>query len=95
MTVTFAYGFGTQELLIIGGLVILLFGGAKVPELMRGLGQGIREFKNSVDGVEPTPAPAPRTTEGAAATPVESAASPAATSPADAASGAAPEKPAP
>lgn len=52
MLPTFAYGFGTQELLIIGGLVILLFGGAKLPQLAKGLGEGIREFKKSVNGDE-------------------------------------------
>jgi sec-independent protein translocase protein TatA len=52
MLPTFAYGFGTQELLIIGGLVILLFGGAKLPQLAKGLGEGIREFKKSVNGEE-------------------------------------------
>ena len=36
---------GTSELLLIGALVLLLFGGKKLPEMMRGLGQGVREFK--------------------------------------------------
>lgn len=36
---------GTTELLLIGGLALLLFGGKKFPEMMRGLGQGISEFK--------------------------------------------------
>lgn len=36
---------GTTELLLIGGLVLLLFGGKKLPEMMRGLGRGVREFK--------------------------------------------------
>ena len=35
---------GTQELLIILLVVLVLFGGKKIPELMRGLGQGVREF---------------------------------------------------
>lgn len=45
---------GTTELLLLGGLALLLFGGKKVPEMMRGLGQGVKEFKkgmNEVDGV--------------------------------------------
>ena len=33
-----------QELLIVGAIILLLFGGRKLPELMRGLGKGIREF---------------------------------------------------
>lgn len=36
---------GTTELLLIGGIALLLFGGKKLPEMMRGLGQGVREFK--------------------------------------------------
>lgn len=38
---------GMTELLIIVGLVLLLFGGKKIPELMRGLGKGIKEFKTA------------------------------------------------
>lgn len=38
---------GATELLIIILLVVLLFGGKKIPELMKGLGNGIREFKNA------------------------------------------------
>lgn len=40
---------GTTELLLIGGIALLLFGGKKLPEMMRGLGQGVREFKKSVN----------------------------------------------
>ena len=36
---------GTTELVIIAGIALLLFGGKKLPEMMRGLGQGISEFK--------------------------------------------------
>lgn len=39
--------FGGQEILIIAIIVLLLFGGRKIPELMRGLGSGIKEFKNA------------------------------------------------
>jgi sec-independent protein translocase protein TatA len=42
---------GTQELLLIGAIMLLLFGGTKIPSLMKGLGQGIREFKNAKDGI--------------------------------------------
>ena len=38
---------GTTESIIIAAVVLLLFGGAKLPELMRGLGKGIREFKDA------------------------------------------------
>jgi sec-independent protein translocase protein TatA len=38
---------GPTELLIILGLVVLLFGGKKLPDLAKGLGQGLREFKQA------------------------------------------------
>ena len=41
------FGLGTQELLLILLLVLILFGAKKLPEIMRGLGQGIREFKQA------------------------------------------------
>lgn len=40
------------ELLVILGVVLLLFGGKKIPELMRGLGKGIREFNNARHNIE-------------------------------------------
>ncbi|NIG52074.1 twin-arginine translocase TatA/TatE family subunit [Chitinophaga sp. Cy-1792] len=40
---------GVKELLLIALVVLLLFGGKKIPELMRGLGSGIREFKDAKD----------------------------------------------
>lgn len=39
---------GTTELILIGALVLLLFGGKKLPELMKGLGQGVRSFKQGM-----------------------------------------------
>lgn len=39
---------GTTELLLIGGLALLLVGGKKLPEMMRGLGKGVREFKDGM-----------------------------------------------
>lgn len=43
---------GWPELLALAVLVLLLFGGKKIPELMRGLGKGVRSFKDGVNGVE-------------------------------------------
>ena len=39
--------FGVTEILVILAVVLLLFGGKKIPELMKGLGSGIKEFKNA------------------------------------------------
>jgi sec-independent protein translocase protein TatA len=39
---------GVPELLVILGIVILLFGGRKLPEVAKGLGEGIRNFKNAL-----------------------------------------------
>ncbi|MGN1264977.1 MAG: twin-arginine translocase TatA/TatE family subunit [Muribaculaceae bacterium] len=43
---------GTQEVIIIAIIVLLLFGGKKIPELMRGIGKGIRSFKEGMDDVK-------------------------------------------
>ncbi len=43
--------FGATELLIILGIVILIFGGSRLPQLGKGLGAGIRNFKNSMKSV--------------------------------------------
>ena len=43
---------GTTEIILILAVVLLLFGGKKIPELMRGLGKGIREFKDASNGVK-------------------------------------------
>ncbi len=48
---------GTQELLIVAGVVVLIFGGAKIPQLARGLGEGIREFRKSAEGRADADAP--------------------------------------
>ena len=42
-------GIGTSEILLIVFALLLLFGGKKLPELMRGMGRGIREFKDAVN----------------------------------------------
>ena len=43
---------GGWEMVVIAIVILLLFGAKKLPELARGLGQGIREFKGAVDGVK-------------------------------------------
>lgn len=43
---------GTPEILVILVVVLLLFGGKKIPELMKGLGQGMKEFKDGHNGNE-------------------------------------------
>ena len=43
---------GTGEIVIIAIVVLLLFGGKKIPELMRGLGKGVKNFKDGVKGLE-------------------------------------------
>lgn len=43
---------GTSELLLIAFVVLLLFGGKKIPELMKGLGKGVRSFKKGMNDVE-------------------------------------------
>lgn len=47
----FIGGLGTSELLIIVLVVLLLFGGKKIPELMHGMGKGVRSFKDGMKDV--------------------------------------------
>jgi len=56
---------GGMELIVIAGIVLLLFGGAKVPQLMKGLGEGMREFKKATrdDDEVPTPTTISKTNE--------------------------------
>lgn len=48
----FIGGLGMSEILLIALIVLLFFGGRKIPELMGGLGKGIRSFKDGVNGIE-------------------------------------------
>ena len=45
------FGLGMQEILIIALIVLLLFGGKKIPELMKGLGMGVKSFKEGMNEV--------------------------------------------
>ncbi len=43
---------GTWEIIVIVLVVLLLFGGKKIPELMHGVGKGVKSFKDGMNGVE-------------------------------------------
>lgn len=44
------FALGTSEIVVIVLIVVLLFGAKKIPELMRGVGKGVKEFKDAVNG---------------------------------------------
>ena len=44
--------FGTQEIIIIALIILLLFGGKKIPELIKGKKKGVKSFKDGVNGIE-------------------------------------------
>lgn len=46
------FGIGTQEIIFIVLIVLLFFGGRRIPELMKGLGKGVRSFKEGVRDIE-------------------------------------------
>lgn len=48
----FLRNLGTGEIVIIAIVVLLLFGGKKIPELMKGIGKGVKNFKDGVKGLE-------------------------------------------
>lgn len=45
-------GLGMQEILLIALVVLLFFGGKKIPELMKGLGKGVKSFKDGMHEIE-------------------------------------------
>ena len=51
-TTLFIGGIGMQEVLLIALVVLLFFGGKKIPELMKGLGKGVRSFKEGMNDIE-------------------------------------------
>jgi sec-independent protein translocase protein TatA len=51
-TLLFLSGLGMQEILLIGLFILMFFGAKKIPEFMRGLGKGIREFKSGVTEIK-------------------------------------------
>lgn len=44
--------FGAGEIILIALMVLLLFGGKKIPELMKGMGKGVKSFKDGMKGIE-------------------------------------------
>ena len=52
MTPLLISGLGMQEVLLIALVVLLFFGGKKIPELMKGLGKGVRSFKEGMNNME-------------------------------------------
>lgn len=51
-TLLFIGGLGMQEIIFIVLIVLLFFGGKKIPELMKGIGKGVRSFKEGLNDVE-------------------------------------------
>ncbi len=52
MNIILLFGLGGYEIIVVVFVILLLFGGKKIPELMRGLGKGIREFNNARATIE-------------------------------------------
>ena len=52
MELLFLGNLGTGEIVIIAIVILLLFGGKKIPELMKGIGKGVKNFKDGVKGIE-------------------------------------------
>ena len=46
------FGIGFQELLVIALIILLFFGGKKIPEMMKGLGKGVKSFKDGMKDIE-------------------------------------------
>lgn len=62
-TLLFLGGIGMQEILLIGLVILIFFGANKIPEFMRGIGKGVREFKDGIkDFKSDLDAPAPKST---------------------------------
>ncbi len=60
MNILLFMGLGMQEILVIALIILLLFGGKKIPEMMKGLGKGVKSFKDGMneDSEKDTAAPA-------------------------------------
>ncbi|HET9485991.1 MAG TPA: twin-arginine translocase TatA/TatE family subunit [Chryseosolibacter sp.] len=65
-------GLGMQEMLLIGLVILIFFGAKKIPEFMKGLGKGVREFKDGIKEVKKDNDEVPRTpTTTTTTTPVD------------------------
>ena len=51
-TLLFVGNIGAGEIIIVALVILLLFGGKKIPELMKGLGKGVRSFKDGINDIE-------------------------------------------
>jgi sec-independent protein translocase protein TatA len=51
-TLLFLSGVGFQEILLIGVIILVFFGAKKIPDFMKGLGKGVREFKDGIKEVQ-------------------------------------------
>lgn len=58
------FGLGTQEIIFIVLIVLLFFGGKKIPELMKGLGRGVRSFRDGMNGTPENDANAAQPADG-------------------------------
>jgi sec-independent protein translocase protein TatA len=63
------FGLGLQELVLIFAVVLLFFGGKKLPEVASGMGKGIRDFKRALSGVDEESIAASGTTQAVATPP--------------------------
>ena len=52
MSFNFLFSFVGPEMIVVALIILLLFGGKKVPELMKGLGKGIKEFNSAKNSIE-------------------------------------------
>lgn len=51
MALLIVFGLGTSEILLIAIVALLFFGGKKIPELMNGIGRGVKSFKDGMNGI--------------------------------------------
>ena len=67
--ILFLGSIGMQEILVIGLIILIFFGAKKIPEFMKGIGKGVREFKDGIKEVEKDTDSSPQNTTKTTATP--------------------------